>query len=262
MKGINMDWLYKNELFETPDKNPFEGFVYIIENLNNKKLYIGKKHFWSRRKNKKTGRRETKESDWKDYYGSSEELKKDIDILGKENFKRTIIHLCIYKKQMTFWEEKEQWNRNVLLSDEYYNTNIGGKYFVRERKIYLSTEKEITTKNEKWRQIKSEQMKGDNNIAKKPEVRAKISEKKRGEKHHQYGKPLSEDHNKKLHEAALISRIEEWEIITPTGQVLIISNMNQYCRDNNLSSSAMSMVASGNRIHHKKYNCRKLSVVS
>ena len=163
---------------------------------------------------------------------------------------------------MTFWEEKEQWDRNVLLDDGYYNTNIGGRYFVRERKIYLSSEKEITTKNEKWRQIKSEQMRGDNNIAKKPEIRAKISEKKRGEKHHQYGKPLSEEHNKKLHEAALKSRIEEWEIITPNGEVVCISNLNQYCRDNNLSSSAMSMVASGERIQHKKYKCRKLSTVS
>jgi len=72
-----MDWLYKDKIFETPEKNSFEGFVYIIENLTNNKLYIGKKHFWSRRKNKKTGRRETKESDWRDYYGSSDELKKD-----------------------------------------------------------------------------------------------------------------------------------------------------------------------------------------
>ena len=257
-----MEWLYNESIFQTPEKNPFEGFVYIIENLTNGKKYIGKKHFWSRRKNKKTGRRETKESDWMDYYGSSDVLQKDIETLGKEQFKRTILHLCIYKKQMTFLEEKEQWNRNVLLTDDYYNTNIGGKYFVRERKIYESTEKEITTKNEKWREIKRETMLGDANIAKKPEIRAKISEKKRGEKHHQYGKPISEEHNKKLHEAALKSRIEQWEITTSNNEVVIIMNMNDYCRINNLSSSAMSMVASGERKHHKQYTCRKVNIQS
>jgi len=256
-----MDWLYKDKIFETPEKNSFEGFVYIIENLTNNKLYIGKKHFWSRRKNKKTGRRETKESDWRDYYGSSDELKKDIDALGKEMFKRTILHLCIYKKQMTFLEEKEQWDRNVLMCDNYYNTNIGGRYFVKERKIYTSTEKQITTKNEKWRQIKRESMMGDKNMAKRPEIRAKLSQKKSGENHHQYGKPLSEEHNKKLHEAALKARIEEWEITTPTGEVVIISNLNNYCRMNNLSSSAMSMVASGERKQHKKFTCRKINSV-
>lgn len=159
---------------------------------------------------------------------------------------------------MTFMEQKEQWDRNVLLTDSYYNTNIGGKFFVREKKIYWAEAKEITTKNNKWRKIKSESMKGDNNIAKKPEVRAKISEKKRGEKHHQYGKPLSEDHNKKLHDAALKAVVRKWKVTTPDGEVHIIENMNNFCRDNNLSCSAMSSVASGKRIHHKKYKCVKL----
>jgi group I intron endonuclease len=253
-----MNWLYQEQEFSVPNPNPYEGFVYVIENMINKKLYVGKKHFWTRQKNRKTGRREKKESDWQLYYGSSEELKSDIEKYGLENFKRTILHLCIYKKQMTFLEQKEQWDRNVLLNDNYYNTNIGGKFFVRERKIYWATHKEITTKNNKWREIKSESMKGEKNIAKKPEVRAKISEKKKGEKHHQYGKPISPEHNKKLHEAALKSVIQEWQVTTPNGESFIIKNMNDFCRKNNLSMGAMSMVSSGKRKHHKKYICKKI----
>ena len=193
-----MDWIFEDQVFVPPNPNPYEGFVYIIENIVNGKKYIGKKHFWSRQKNRKLGRKQTKESDWRDYYGSSEDLAKDIEVFGKENFTRTILHLCIFKKQMTYYEEYEQWERNVLIKDDYYNTNIGGKFFVRERRIYQATTKEITTKNEKWRQIRSENMKGDGNVSKRPDVKAKLSAAKKGPKHHQYGKPLDDEHKEKL----------------------------------------------------------------
>lgn len=256
----SQEWLYKDKIFEPPTPNKYEGFVYIIENILEKKYYIGKKSFWTRQKNKKTGRRETKESDWRNYYGSSDNVKQDIERIGKNNFKRTILHLCVYKKQMTFHEEREQWQRNVLLCDDYYNTNIGGKFFVRERHIFEKQYpiKEITDKNDKWREIKREKMMGENNVAKKPEVRKKISEKKKGEKHHQYGKPITEHHLKKLHDAAWASRIQKWEIIDPSGNQYIISNMQEFCRENNLNSGAMNLVSSGKRKHHKGYVCKKL----
>lgn len=197
-------WMYQDQEFDGPVKG-LEGFIYLITNLTNNKRYIGKKHFWTRRKTKGSTRRVTKESDWRDYYSSSDDLKSDVEKFGKENFKREILHLCVYKKEMTFLEQKEQWTRDVLLTDDYYNTNIGGKFFVRERHIYYTDHhtKEITNKNDTWRSMASERMKGDGNIAKDPKVRAKISEKKRGEKHHQYGKPISENHKEKLHTSAL-----------------------------------------------------------
>lgn len=196
-------WYYKGEPFDGPI-NGYEGFVYIITNITNNKKYIGKKHFWSRVKLKGKTRKTTLESTWRQYYGSCDPLIEDTKLLGKEKFKREILYLCVYKKEMSFLEEHEQWINNVLLSDDWYNTNIAGKYFVRERKIYFSEfrEKEITQKNDKWREIKAEQMKGDNNIAKREDVRKKISDKKKGEKHHQFGKPISEDHKYKLHTAA------------------------------------------------------------
>ena len=189
-------WILNSEPFNpsVDEIKHLEGFVYLITNTQTNKKYIGQKHFWTRRKNKKTGRRETKESDWRHYYGSSDSLNEDIKTSNKESFIREIIHLCAYAKQMTFWEQKEQWDRNVLMSEEYYNTNIGGKFFVFERKIYEATERKVTTKSNKWREIRSEQMKGDNNVAKRDDIRKKISDKKKGPNHHQWGIPLSTSH--------------------------------------------------------------------
>jgi hypothetical protein len=126
-----MDWQYNGEVFTEVPKG-MEGFVYIITNLTNNKKYIGKKHFWTRQKDRKTGRRKTLESDWKNYFGSCDELNEDVKTLGKEHFLREILYLCPHKKSMSYYETYEQFNRNVLLSEEYYNTNIGGTFYMSE----------------------------------------------------------------------------------------------------------------------------------
>ena len=127
-----MNWKYNDEDFIEVTKN-LQGFVYLITNTTNNKKYIGKKHFWVRRKDPKTGRRKTKESNWKNYFGSCDELTKDVKEIGKENFTREILYLCPHKKSMSYYEMYEQFNRNVLMSDEYYNTNIEGKFFSSEK---------------------------------------------------------------------------------------------------------------------------------
>ena len=131
-----MSWQYNGEIFTDVPKG-MEGFVYMITNLTNNKKYIGKKHFWTRQKDRKTGRRKTKESDWQSYFGSCDELKDDIKNLGSDNFLREILYLCPHKKSMSYYETYEQFIRNVLLSEEYYNTNIEGKFFSSEvNRIY------------------------------------------------------------------------------------------------------------------------------
>ena len=131
-----MTWKYNSVDFTDVPKG-MEGFVYIITNLTNNKKYIGKKHFWTRQKDRKTGRRKTKESDWQFYFGSCDELKDDIKNLGSDNFLREILYLCPHKKSMSYYETYEQFIRNVLLSEEYYNTNIEGKFFSSEvNRIY------------------------------------------------------------------------------------------------------------------------------
>ena len=53
--------------------------------------------------------------------------------LGHENFQRKILHLCKTKGECSYLEAKEQFNRSVLESDEYYNTWI----MVRVRKSHI-----------------------------------------------------------------------------------------------------------------------------
>lgn len=136
-------WLLEDTIYSPEELNHKEiyGFVYLIENLINGRKYIGKKFFWSaktRQVNKKKKRYKA-ESDWKDYYGSSAELGAEIDNIGKESFKRTILHLCKTKAECAYLELKEQIERNVLLSDEYYNAWIQ----VKVRKSHLKHLKKV-----------------------------------------------------------------------------------------------------------------------
>jgi hypothetical protein len=126
-----MTWKYNSVDFTDVPKG-MEGFVYLITNLTNHKKYIGKKHFWTRQKDRKTGRRKTKESDWIDYWGSCDQLKEDVKELGKDKFSREILYLCPHKKSMSFYETMEQFKRDVILREDYYNTNVEGKFFSSE----------------------------------------------------------------------------------------------------------------------------------
>ena len=118
-------WTHKGKLVETlPDD--CEGFVYLITNLTNDRKYVGKKlaRFKVTRpplKGKKNKRRSSKESDWKTYWGSSDHLNADVASLGEENFTREILHYCQSRGMLSYLEAKEQFDREVLLSDEYYN---------------------------------------------------------------------------------------------------------------------------------------------
>lgn len=127
-------WLYESkEVDALPDD--CVGFVYLITNLTSGRKYIGKKLAkFSRTATKtvvlKNGTKKKKkvrskvDSDWMEYYGSSNELNKDIELLGKENFTREILFYCKSKAECSYVEAREQFMRRVLESDEYYNNNI------------------------------------------------------------------------------------------------------------------------------------------
>lgn len=123
--SIRMQWTYQGK---TIDKLPqeVEGFVYLITNLTNNKKYVGKKlaKFKTTKpplKGKKNKRRGYKESDWKDYWGSSDHLLEDVQILGENKFTREILYMCPSRGVMSYLEAKEQFDRRVLETDEYYN---------------------------------------------------------------------------------------------------------------------------------------------
>jgi hypothetical protein len=64
------------------------------------------------------------DSDWQDYYGSSDELTMDIHKLGKENFKREILFYCKSRSELSYVEAREQFSRKVLETNDYYNGHI------------------------------------------------------------------------------------------------------------------------------------------
>jgi hypothetical protein len=112
------------------------GFVYCITEYDTRKKYIGKKLWVSKRKLpplKGQKRRRTKiiETDWRTYYGSSDTVNRLVEEKGAENFHREILYFCINKSELSYLEAKEQFNRDALLSDDYYNgiinCRIGGK---------------------------------------------------------------------------------------------------------------------------------------
>lgn len=124
-----MDWIYDGKAFTLDMDSGYIGFVYLIRNLQTDKAYIGKKLFRFKKTKQVKGKKKkiTVESDWKDYYSSSEELKADVTKYGKDNFYREIIHLCKSKGTCNYLELREQIDRRVLESGLWYNSYVGSK---------------------------------------------------------------------------------------------------------------------------------------
>ena len=131
-------WTYQGTTFTSDDINDFFGYVYRITNLRTGKKYIGRKYFWQRRKPRGGKRRVTSESDWKRYYGSSDELKADRKLLGNTAFKREILSLHTTLGKTNYAETKELFLNGVLTesledgSPAYYNSNILGRYYKKD----------------------------------------------------------------------------------------------------------------------------------
>ena len=129
-----MSWTYQNQVVDALPEDCV-GFVYIITNLITGRRYIGKKlakfaktsYRTVRLKNGKKKRKKIRskiDSDWQDYYGSSPELTRDVQQLGKENFAREILFLCKSKAECSYVEAREQFSHRVLESNDWYNGHI------------------------------------------------------------------------------------------------------------------------------------------
>jgi hypothetical protein len=136
-----MQWMYNDEPVENIPEG-YIGFVYLITNLTNNRKYIGKKlaEFKTTKpplKGKKNKRRGTKESDWRTYWGSSDKLLADIAALGDDKFTREILFYCMSRGELSYIEAKEQFDRKVLETDDYYNgiinVRVGGSNILRQR---------------------------------------------------------------------------------------------------------------------------------
>tara|TARA_B100000287_G_scaffold307332_1_gene290501 strand:+ start:1658 stop:2095 length:438 start_codon:yes stop_codon:yes gene_type:complete len=126
-------WVYKDTTFTSDNIGNFFGFVYRITNLQSGKAYIGRKYFWQFRKPRGKSRKVRSESDWKRYYGSSEELNADRKLIGNNCFRREIISLHETKGWVNYEETKQLFLNNVLSEDEnFYNSNILGRYMKKD----------------------------------------------------------------------------------------------------------------------------------
>ena len=129
-----MSWYYQDQLIEQLPEECV-GFVYLITNITTGRKYIGKKLAKFSKTSYKTvklknGTKKKKkirskiDSDWRDYYGSNVELNKDVETLGKDNFRREILFYCTSKAQCSYIEAREQFSHKVLESKDYYNGQI------------------------------------------------------------------------------------------------------------------------------------------
>ena len=136
-------WTYLGVPFESEDILDNYGFIYRITNTTNGHDYIGRKYFTTIKKRpplkgKKNKRRETVETDWKEYWGSSARLVEDMARLGKDKFTREIIHLCKSRGETNYMEAYYQFKEGVLLKENNYNGIIQiklGKGSVKDLKI-------------------------------------------------------------------------------------------------------------------------------
>lgn len=158
-----MNWLYEGKEFKEAPED-YISFIYKITNLDNGKYYIGKKIFFNitnpeiskkkykelleqdkdlvrKTKDKKKSKKGKvvwrykmrdfkKETNWKTYTGSNDDLNKDIKNGAK--IKKEILKFCTTKKQATYYEMKFQIEYNVLEDETSYNSNILGKFFEKD----------------------------------------------------------------------------------------------------------------------------------
>jgi Putative endonuclease segE, GIY-YIG domain len=114
------------------------GFIYRICNTSNNRKYIGKKLLKFKvtkkpLKGRVNKRRSAKESDWKTYTGSCNQLNEDIGKIGKDKFTFEILSWCKNKSDLSYEEIKQIILANALYDKDYYNEYVGGR--VRIRKV-------------------------------------------------------------------------------------------------------------------------------
>jgi len=200
--------------------------IYKSTNIKNKMSYIGQHiGFLSRRKY--VHEWETFKSKRKHSY-----FHNAIRKYGKESFKWEVIENCDNKEELNEMEYHyiKQYNTKVPngynLTDGYDNTTYGFKY-TKEQCLALS--KRMKGKNNP-NYGNGHKIAGDKNPAKRPEVRKKISEARKGKK-----RPDVAESKSKCY---LIINLK-------TNEEKLIKNLCKFCRDTKYCRTGFKNVLSG-----------------
>ena len=133
-----MQWMWNGVVVNIPPEGSI-GFVYRITNTIDGRVYIGKKNLFRTQIKRKVGKRPTritKESDWREYWGSNKQLLEDIDAHGEVNFHREVLHWCQTKGDASYLELKQQILHGVLEHPtKYYNNFIGARIHRKHLKL-------------------------------------------------------------------------------------------------------------------------------
>lgn len=216
------------------------GIIYIITNKVNGKLYIGQtiqslNKRWRKHKH--------------DYKRLNYPLYRAMRKYGSENFQIEILTECI--------------NQEELDAQERDYTDFYGAWFHQKGYVLKAGNGQGALSEEMKKQI------AKTNTGKKAseETKKKMSDARKGEKNHFYGKKHTEEIKQKLSEiqfgkkqseGTVKKRIEAWareyDMISPEGIAVHIRNMNSFCRENNLDCSSMFKVLNRKAKQHKGWS--------
>jgi len=143
-----------------------------------------------------------------------------------------IVELTPICHSMWHWCEWKLWGdsrdycaHKMILGD------VNNPEFRRERNVAFKDK--ILEGGRKWREANPEEL----------TLRGKKGNKKQREIYANKGITIAE---------------KKWEIVTPTGEVLVINNLAKYCREHNLLKHKMCEVSKGKWKQHRGFKCKKL----
>jgi len=73
--------------------------------------------------------------------------------------------------------------------------------------------------------------------------------------HIQPAKSIIKANETKRKNGTIANNSKKWKLTQPNGEMLVIKNLREFCRENGLTQSNMVMVANGKRTHHKGWKC-------
>lgn len=107
------------------------GFIYHIEQKSTGRKYIGRKMFYENKtvQKNKIKKKIKKETNWLNYWSSSQTLINLVEEMGEEDFVRRILVFCSTKSQMIYSEECLLYFCDAMLNPIWVNDNIRSKIY-------------------------------------------------------------------------------------------------------------------------------------